>query len=97
MRGKRAEPTTAKPHRPQLRPSPGDWGLFVFTMTQLHELRLKRAEANLCDVQRQLPKDALVISTRYTNTESVTLYRGAAVSQSVAEGKLLEQIFNTTQ
>ena len=43
----------------------------------LLELRLLRAEANLCDVQRRLPKDALVICTRYTHKESVTLYRDA--------------------
>lgn len=45
--------------------------------TTLQELRLLRAEANLCDVQRKLPKDALVICTRYTHKESVTLYRVA--------------------
>jgi hypothetical protein len=43
----------------------------------LLELRLLRAEANLCDVQRRLPKGALVICTRYTHKESVTLYRDA--------------------
>lgn len=60
----------------------------------LLELRLLRAEANLCDVHRKLPKDALVICTRYTHKESVTLYRSAAENQANAESKLLNQIFN---